>query len=65
MKNREKLLPAKQVQERFGVCAMTLWRWEHDESLTFPAPVRIRSRKYWREEDLHAFEQRQLDVASI
>jgi hypothetical protein len=32
------LLPDPKVTERYGITAMTLWRWDHDEKLGFPRP---------------------------
>ena len=53
-----KLLPDKKVRERYGVCAMTLRRWDADEKLGFPKPIIIRSRKYRREDELNEFNSR-------
>ena len=30
------------VCSRYGVSAMTVWRWDHDPALHFPKPYRIR-----------------------
>ena len=42
----KRLLPDAQVRARYGVSAMTLYRWDHDPSLNFPKPIYIRKRKY-------------------
>ena len=55
----EDLLPAPQVLGRYQVSDMTLFRWLKDERLTFPQPIRINGRRYWRLADLQAFEIRQ------
>ena len=48
-----KLITAAAVRESLGgVSDMTLWRWLHDPAMNFPKPVRIQSRRYWRESDL-------------
>jgi predicted DNA-binding transcriptional regulator AlpA len=52
----EKLLPGKKVRERYGVSDQTIWRWLHDPKSGFPKPVRIQGRRYWRLEQLLAFE---------
>ena len=52
----EKLLPAKKVRERYGVSDQTIWRWLHDKNSGFPKPIRIQGRRYWRLEQLLAFE---------
>ena len=43
------LVPDPQVQEEFGVTAMSIWRWDRDPELIklgWPPPIRIRSRKF-------------------
>lgn len=55
----EELLPAPKVRGRYNVSDQTLWRWENDEKLGFPQPLRINTRRYWRLADLQAFEIRQ------
>jgi predicted DNA-binding transcriptional regulator AlpA len=37
-------LTGPQVARRFGISSMSLWRWIHDPTLEFPAPMRIRER---------------------
>ena len=49
-------LPDPQVCRRYGVCAMTLWRWDHDPEMNFPKPMRILTRSYRDEEELVAWE---------
>lgn len=46
------LVPANNVRERFGVTDMTLWRWLRDDALSFPRPIYIKTRRYWREDEL-------------
>ena len=58
-KSSEDLLPAAQVRARYGISDMTLWRWETDQDLGFPQPMRINNRRYWRLAELQAFEIRQ------
>ena len=55
----KKLLPEPLVRERYGVCDMTLRRWDADATLDFPPPIRIRNRKYRDEAELDAFDERQ------
>jgi hypothetical protein len=43
------LVPDPQVQEEFGICAMTIWRWDRDPEMLargWPLPVKIRKRNY-------------------
>lgn len=51
------LLPARVVWSRYGVTDRTLSRWLDDLKLSFPRPVLINSRRYWREADLVAWER--------
>lgn len=54
---QEQWLPGPQVDKRYGISAMSRWRWMHDPKLGFPAPVRIRRRTFWRLSDLIRWEQ--------
>ena len=58
-KPNESLLPATAVRARYGVSDMTIFRWLADPRLSFPQPIRINGRRYWRTADLQAFEERQ------
>ena len=49
--DEKRLLPDPIVCRRYGVSAMTIWRWEHDPQLDFPKAIRIRRRKYRDESD--------------
>jgi hypothetical protein len=52
-------LTANAVRQRFGgISDMTLWRWLHDEKIAFPQPKVINRRRYFRVEDVEAFENR-------
>jgi hypothetical protein len=55
----EELVPASKVRGRYNVSNQTLWRWENNEKLGFPQPIRINARRYWRLAELQAFEIRQ------
>lgn len=55
----ETFLPARQVWERYGVTAMSLYRWLKDERVGFPAPVYIGRFRYWRLSELEAWERAQ------
>ena len=41
-----------------GVTAMTIWRWERDPKLAFPASTVIHGRKYWNRNDIDAWMRR-------
>ena len=52
---------ARQVRARYaGLSDMTLWRWLHDGDLGFPQPIRINGRRFWKEDDLTAWERTQV-----
>jgi hypothetical protein len=53
----KKLIPDPEVWKRYGVTPMTGWRWDHDPTLNFPKPVRIRGRKYRDADELDAFDE--------
>jgi predicted DNA-binding transcriptional regulator AlpA len=53
----ELLLPARRVWERYGTTSRTLSRWISSEDLSFPKPIIINSRRYWRESELLAWER--------
>ena len=38
MEDEKRLIPDVKVQRRYGVSAMTIWRWDHDKQLDFPRP---------------------------
>jgi hypothetical protein len=50
-------LPGRQVRDRYKVSDMTLWRWLRDAELKFPKPTIINGRRYWRVEELEAWER--------
>ncbi|ACA20973.1 Prophage CP4-57 regulatory [Methylobacterium sp. 4-46] len=55
-KSSDDLLPAAQVRARYGVSDMTIYRWLTNKRLSFPKPIRINGRRYWRVAELQAFE---------
>jgi predicted DNA-binding transcriptional regulator AlpA len=51
-------LTGPDVYGRYKISKMTLWRWLTDSKLKFPQPaLRINGRRYWRENDLVAWER--------
>lgn len=58
-------LTGKRVAARYGVSAMTRYRWEHDAKLGFPPPLIINNRKFWSVSDLEAWERRRSSFCSI
>jgi predicted DNA-binding transcriptional regulator AlpA len=53
----DRLIPDAKLRERYGVSDMTIWRWDHDPALGFPAPIRIKGRKYRRLSELLLWER--------
>lgn len=52
----DKYVTSKQVRDELGgVSDMTLWRWENDENMGFPKPIRINRRRYWRAAEISQF----------
>jgi predicted DNA-binding transcriptional regulator AlpA len=51
------LLPAAEVTKRYSVSSMTIYRWVRDNSLSFPAPIYINKRRYWRVSELVSWER--------
>ena len=59
-------LTANQVRARFGgIGDMTLWRWLKDEQLGFPRPLVINRRRFFRLDQIEAFEQRTATTSSV
>lgn len=59
MSDTETYLTAPQVRKRYNVTDMSLWRWQKNPDLGFPAPMVINRRRYWRECDLVEWERKQ------
>lgn len=60
MQTEEKTyITAPDVCKRFSISQMSLWRWIGDEKLQFPRPLRIRNRRFFRLDEIQAFEARQ------
>jgi predicted DNA-binding transcriptional regulator AlpA len=57
MESRRLFLSGPRVDARYGISAMTRWRWRRDPRLNFPAPLDINGRKLWRVSDLEAWER--------
>jgi len=53
----KRYLPGPKVAARYDVTDMSIYRWERDPRLNFPAPIRIGRRKFWDEAALEAWER--------
>jgi DNA-binding transcriptional MerR regulator len=54
-----RLLPTKQVADRYGVTSRTVERWRRNPALNFPAALNINGRNYQDEDEVDAFDERQ------
>lgn len=52
----ERMITSAKVREFCGgVSDMTLWRWLNDPAMSFPQPIKIQTRRYWREAEIKAW----------
>ncbi len=55
----ETFLSGPKVRKRYGIGEATLWRWERNPDLNFPAPLRIGKKKLFSVRALEEWERRQ------
>lgn len=56
MSDNAKLITAHQVRALLGGCSdMWLWRRLNEEGSTFPRPIYIARRRFWREAEIVAW----------
>lgn len=48
----------RNLMDRYQITSTTLWRWQQDPKLEFPAPVKLNGRNMWASEDVHAWERK-------
>jgi hypothetical protein len=53
----DSLVPDPQVCAEFGISSMTLWRWDRDPDLNFPARINIRGRNFRSRKQIEAFKR--------
>jgi predicted DNA-binding transcriptional regulator AlpA len=59
-------LTSADVRARFGdISDMTLWRWLQNKQLEFPRPLLINRRRFFRLEEIEAFEMRAVSAAKL
>ncbi|PTE12716.1 transcriptional regulator [Fuscovulum blasticum DSM 2131] len=47
------LVNSKSVMQRLGgISRVSLWRYVNDPDLDFPQPIVVRTRRFWKEDDL-------------
>ena len=54
---QECFLTGPKIDARYGISAMTRWRWQRDPKLGFPPPMKINGRKLWRLSELESWER--------
>lgn len=59
-----KRIQANAVRELCGdISDMSLWRWLNNPDLSFPKPIYIGRRRYWKEADVLAWLEAQEEAA--
>jgi len=61
---QQSYLTRPQVKARYQISEMTMWRWEKNPDLKFPQPMVVGRRKYFKEEDLTAWERDRVKVTA-
>jgi hypothetical protein len=52
------LVPNAQLCRELGITRMTLHRWERDQSIGLPPPIKIRGRNFRSRAEIEAFKAR-------
>ena len=55
--NENLYLTGRQVRDRYSITKVTLHRWMNRESLSFPQPMRVGARLFFRLDDIVAWER--------
>ena len=50
-------LTTARIAQRYDVVTRTVERWERDQRLGFPQPLKINGRKYWSLDAIEAWER--------
>ena len=61
---KDVFLTGPQVQRRYQKSHVSIWRWMNDDTLGFPAPIKINRLNYWRLADLEAWESQQAETTT-
>lgn len=60
------LLNSAKVRERLGgISSMTIWRYLNDDELNFPRPITIRSRRFWKSDEIETFINRRQSYENV
>ncbi len=57
-------LTTGQVLARYSIAPITFYRWQKNEVLAFPKPMVINRRKFFRVDDLTAWERQRAKVSA-
>ncbi len=58
------LLTAKNLRKQLGeISEITLWRWINNPDLSFPRPIKISGRRYFRSDEMDAWIEAQAEAA--
>ncbi len=58
------LRTSKQVRKQLGeISEITLWRWINNPDLSFPRPIKISGRRYFRSDEMDAWIEAQAEAA--
>ncbi len=58
-------ITSRKIQDRFGISAMTLWRWERDKKLGFPTSTNINRRKYYDLAEIEVWERARAATSNL
>lgn len=59
-----KYLTGPEVERRYSISRMTVYRWQHDEEMGFPKPLVINRRKYWETQTLDEWDAARLQMGA-
>jgi hypothetical protein len=53
----DEYIPRARLKKRYNKSEQTIWRWERQKGLSFPAAIVINGRKYYRRAELENWER--------
>jgi predicted DNA-binding transcriptional regulator AlpA len=59
----DEFVTAGELQQRYRISSVTLWRWLNDAELDFPSPMIVKRQRLFRRVDIFAWES-QRNVAA-
>lgn len=58
------LVTADELQKRYHISNVTLWRWSKNPTLGFPVAIQIGRRRLWKRTDLAAWEAQRAEMCA-